>query len=76
MDSILSYIILTYVVALRGNESLMLYLRGLNEQLHVEREGICIIVLYGKLKGEEQYRGHQIPCVNKTKSRINVEDTI
>ena len=71
-----SYIVLTDVVALRGNESLMLELSGLNEQLKVERSDICMIVLYGKLKGEEQCREHQIPCVNKTRSGLNIKYTI
>ena len=54
----------------------MLELRGLNEQFKAEREDMCMIVLYGKIKGEDQYREHQITCINVTKSGINVKYTI
>ena len=71
-----SYLVLTYVVALRGSEGLMLELQGLRNQLRVKRPNHCVIVLFGKLKGEEDYREHQIPCINITKSGINVKYTI
>ena len=48
-----SYIVLTYVVALRGNKGLMLELRGLQDQLKGGKDGYCIIVLFGHLKGED-----------------------
>ena len=71
-----SYIVLTYVVALRGSEGLMMELRGLKNQMEVGRQDHCTIALFGKLKGQEQYREHQIPCVNVTKSGINIKYTI
>ena len=72
----ISYNVLTYVVALRGHEGLMIELRGLRNQLEVGRQDHCMIVLFGKLKRKEQYREHQIPYVNVTKSGINVKRTI
>ena len=71
-----SYIVLTYVVALRGNEGLMMELRGLKNQVKVGRQDHCMIVLFGKLKGEEHFREHPIPCINVTKSGINGRYTI
>ena len=44
--------------------------------MEVGRQDHCMIVLFGKLKREEQYREHQIPCVNIFKSGINVKHTI
>ena len=35
-----------------------------------------MIVLFGKLKGEDQYREHLIPCINTTKSGIKVRNII
>ena len=69
----MSYIVLTYVVALRGKLGLILELRGLNEQLMVERKVYCMVVLYGKLKGKEQFREHKIPCISKTESGIDIK---
>ena len=54
----------------------MIEVGGLRNQLEVGRKDHCMIVLFGKLKGEEQYREHQIPCINITKSGINVKNTI
>ena len=71
-----SYIVLTYVVALRGNEELMIEIEGIRKQLKVGRQDHCMIVIFGKLKGEEQYREYQIQCANVTKSGINVKNTI
>ena len=54
----------------------MLELRGLQYQLKMKRKGQCMIVLFVQFKGEDQYKDHQIPCVNATKSRIKVKYTI
>ena len=48
----ISYNVLTYVVALRGHDGLMIELRGLRNQLEVGRQDHCMIVLFGKLKRE------------------------
>lgn len=54
----------------------MLDVKGLRDQLKSSRPNYCMIMLFGKLKGEEEYREHQILCTNITKSGINVKYTI
>ena len=41
-----SYLVLAYVVALRGNEGLMLELQGLRNQLKVRRSNHCVIIFF------------------------------
>ena len=43
------------MIALRGNGGLMLEVRGLRDQLQKNRKEYCVIVLFGKIKGEDQY---------------------
>ena len=69
----ISYMVITYVLSLRGSEGLMLDLSGLIKQWEVNRTNHVVIVLSGKLKGEDNSRLHHIPCVKVTKSGINVE---
>ena len=64
------------MLSLRGNEGLMLDLGGLRKHWNPKRKDYLTIVLYGKLKGENSYREHLIPCCNKTKSGINVKAII
>ena len=71
-----AYMIVAYVLSLRGNEALMLDLGGIRKCLEVDREDHFVVVLWGKLKGETAYRAHNIPCINVTKSGINVKFTI
>ena len=71
-----AYVVITYVLSLRGNEGQMLELAGLRKHWNEERNGYFITVLWGKIKGEEEYREHLIPCANVTKSGINVKYTI
>ena len=70
------YIAISYVLSLRGNEGLMLDLNGLRKTWNVKRKDYVTIVLYGKLKGENSFREHLIPCCNVTKSGINVRGMI
>ena len=51
----------------------MLDLSGLIKQWNLKRTNYVVIVLSGKLKGEDNIRLHHIPCVKVTKSGINVE---
>ena len=69
----ISYMVITYVLSLRGSEGLMLDLGGLNKQWIIKRTNHVVVVLSGKLKGEGNARLHHIPCVKVTKSGINVE---
>ena len=69
----ISYMVITYVLSLRGSEGLMLDLSGLIKQWDTHRTDYVVIVLSGKLKGEDNARLHNIPCVKVTKSGINVE---
>ena len=68
-----SYMVITYVLSLRGSEGLMLDLGGLNKQWKLKRANHVIVVLSGKLKGEDNTRLHHIPCAKVTKSGINIE---
>ena len=71
-----TYVVITYVLSLRGTEGQMLELGGLKKHWEGNRKGYFIVVLWGKIKGEEEYREHLIPCVNVTKSGINVKYTV
>ena len=61
---------------MRGNEGLMLDLNGLTNHFKKQKSGYIVIVLYGKLKGENSFREHFIPCCSLTKSGINVRAII
>ena len=67
------YVVITYVLSLRGNEGQMLEVEGLLNHWEEKRDGYFIVSLWGKIKGEESVREHQIPCINVTKSGINVK---
>jgi len=69
------YIIVTYVMSLRGREGLFLDLKGLNRYWN-EKEDLVKIVLLGKVKGELREREHHLPCVNVTSSGIEVRKRI
>ena len=78
-----SYIVVCYILSLRGPEGRLLALKPLTEQEGLEslqEEGdtlgksILIIPLLGKVKGETHRREHILPCVEKTSSGINVRN--
>ena len=71
-----AYVVVSYVLSLRGNEGLMLDLGGLRKNWKIDRGDHIVIALWGKLKGENAYRNHKIPCINVTKSGINVKFTV
>ena len=73
-----SYFAISYVISLRGPEGLLLDLEGLRKYFNShfgddgKPEKHVIIALLGQVKGEHNERQHLIPCVNVTKSGINV----
>ena len=70
------YCIVVYVTSLRGNEGLLLDLRGLNKYNNPSDKSTqrhCLITLLGRVKGEQQDRTHIIPCVNVTSSGIQIK---
>lgn len=71
-----TYVVISYVVSLRGNEGQMLEIGGLKKHWIGNKRSYVIIVLWGKIKGEDSYREHTIPCINTTKSGINVRYTL
>ena len=62
-----TYIAITYVLSLRGSEGLMLESSGLRKYWKSNQANYFDVVLYGKLKGEDTYREHIIPCINVIK---------
>jgi len=67
-----AYVVIGYVLSLRGSEGLMVNLSTINRELQNNRDH-CIIALKGKVKGETIDRDHLFPCSKKTVSGINVE---
>jgi len=68
---IIAYIVVSYVLSLRGPEGLLLDLGGLKKHLHHSREYL-VIPLLGRLKGENHDLLHLIPCSPETSSGINI----
>jgi len=73
--SFLVYATITYVLSLRGPEGFLLDLKGLHKH-RFRSEGVVVIALLGRLKGERNDLSHLIPCTKITESGINVEYTI
>ena len=67
-----SYLVISYVISLRGSEGLMVDLTVINRELDSKRE-CCTIGLKGKVKGESIDRNHLFLCVNVTVSGINIK---
>ena len=70
-----TYIIISYVLSLRGSEELMLDLTVVNRELKQEQD-YCILGLKGKVKGESVHQDHLFPCVLKTSSGIDVNNWV
>lgn len=75
-----TFLVISYVLSLRGPEGLLLDLRGL---ISFEEKGgteggldYFVIPLLGKVKGEHQDRCHLFPCVSITSSRIPVKNWV
>jgi len=73
--STITYIIVSYVISLRGPEGFLLDLEGLNKHLNYSSE-YSVITLRGRLKGEQNDSDHLIPCSNVTSSGINVKGVL
>ena len=76
-----SYVVISYVVSLRGPEGFLLDIEGMkhfwNEKRVDKKFGEFIyICLRGQVKGEHEIRCHILPCVVKTNSGINVRDSL
>jgi hypothetical protein len=72
-----SYVVVTYVVSLRGPEGLLLDLAGLRRNWGTGSDGTYFFVaLLGKIKGEQYDRCHLIPCSNVTSSGIDIKASI
>lgn len=69
------FMVVAYVVSLRGAEGLLLDLKSLN--LHWGKRPECVtLALLGKIKGEDGDKVHLIPCVKTTSSGIKVEAAV
>ena len=71
-----TYATVSYVVSLRGNEGLLIDLKGLNEKWNHNDGTYFHIPLLGKIKGETLDRSHLIPCINETSSGIQVKAVV
>ena len=65
-----TYVVVSYVLSLKGNEWFLLDLAGLNQFWSRNDGTYFIIVLLGNIKGENVDRRHLIPCSNMTSSGI------
>jgi hypothetical protein len=71
-----TYLVVTYVLSLRGVEGLLLDLGGLLAYESKSGDEYLIITLLGKIKGEHSDRCHLLPCAQRTSSGINVKHWI
>lgn len=71
-----AYVVVTYVVSLRGSEGLLLDLVGLIRQWE-KGDGSCVVVaLLGKIKGKHHERCHLLPSVTVTQSGVKVAESL
>jgi hypothetical protein len=71
-----AYVVVTYVVSLKGSESLLLDLAGLIHQCE-KGEGSCfVIALLGKIKGEHQECCHLLRSFLVTQSGVRVAESL
>jgi hypothetical protein len=71
-----AYVVVTYVVSLRGSEGLLLNLAGLIQQCE-KGDGTCIVIaLLGKIKGEHHERCHLLLSVPVTQSGVRVAESL
>ena len=72
-----NYVVITYVLSLRGPESLLLDLDGIVKYFdRMDQRKILIMNLYGKIKEEDQDRFHLLPCCLVTSSSISVHSWV
>lgn len=68
-----AFVVVTYVISLRGTEGFLLDLGGLNRHIPSnDRDGkaFFLIPLLGQVKGEKHDRCHLLPCTYQTSSGI------
>jgi hypothetical protein len=71
-----AYVMVTYVVSLRGSEGLLLNLTGLIRQWE-KGDGTCIVTtLLGKIKSEHHECCHLLPSVPVTQSGVRVAGSL
>ena len=68
-----TYIVVSYVISLRGSEGFLLDLGTLRKLKERATNEYFWLSLLGKLKGEKVEKEHNIPCINITSSGINVK---
>ena len=71
-----TYVVVSYVLSLRGNEGFILDFSGLNEFLSRNNDSYFIVCMLGKIKGENVDRRHLIPCSNVTISGIKIKSIV
>jgi hypothetical protein len=70
-----TYVMVTYVLSLRGPEGLLVDLDGLRRNMNKWTHNYLIVALRGKVKGEHMDRCHLLPCCVLTSSGIEVRVT-
>jgi hypothetical protein len=71
-----TFMLVTYVVSLRGPEGFLLDLEGLHRHWRDDVEDHFIITLRGKIKGEHNARCHLLPCVPVTGTGLRIRDSV
>ena len=67
-----TYVVVTYVVSLRGNEGFLLDSEGLHRHWNKRNGDYFFLALWGKVKGESNDVSRVLPCVSTTSSKIPV----
>ena len=67
-----TYVVITYVVSLRGNEEFLLDLCGLHRHGNKKDHDHFYLALWGKVKGESNDLSHILACINVTSSKSTV----
>jgi hypothetical protein len=71
-----TYVVVSYVVSLRGTEGLLLDLAGLHRHKGKGGDRYEVIALLGKIKGEHHDNAHLLPCVPITSSGVKVKESL
>jgi hypothetical protein len=71
-----TFIVVSYVLSLRGPEGLLLDIEGVRKHQREEEEDYFIIALRGKIKGEHADRCHLFPSCTVTSSGLKVKEWV
>jgi hypothetical protein len=71
-----AFVVVTYVVSLRGSEGLLLDLGGLICQWEKGDRSCIVIALLGKIKGKHHECCHLLPSVLVTQSGVRVAESL